>query len=349
MIVKNEEDVLDRCLSCLEGIADEIIIVDTGSTDGTKEIASRYTDKVFDFVWVDNFAEARNFSFQFATMDYIMWLDADDVIALADQRELKKLKNTLETDVDVVMMRYDVAFDSDGKPTFSYYRERLLNRKRGFRWVGEIHEVISPEGKIQYSDISISHKKVHPNEPQRNLHIFETMLQQGKELDPRQKYYYARELYYNGKYEEAIVQFEKFLLENRGWIENTISACKDLSVCYKLIGQESLVLQTLLRSFSYDTPRAEICCELGKYFMDRQQYKIAIYWYEVATTLKMDIESGGFFLADNYGYTPYMQICVCYDKLGNYEKAFAYNELAGKIKPNDPAYLYNQKYFLKLV
>ncbi len=63
MIVKNEESVLERCLSTVRGIADELIIVDTGSTDGTKEIARKFTEQVYDFVWCDDFSKARNFSF----------------------------------------------------------------------------------------------------------------------------------------------------------------------------------------------------------------------------------------------------------------------------------------------
>lgn len=63
MIVKNEEDILARCLDSLKGLMDEIIIVDTGSTDRTKEIAANYTDKIYDFSWCDDFAAARNFSF----------------------------------------------------------------------------------------------------------------------------------------------------------------------------------------------------------------------------------------------------------------------------------------------
>ena len=80
MIVKNEEKVLKRCLNCVKDIVDEIIIVDTGSTDKTKEIARKYTDKVLDFKWVNDFSKARNYSFSKATKDYILWLDADDVI-----------------------------------------------------------------------------------------------------------------------------------------------------------------------------------------------------------------------------------------------------------------------------
>ena len=85
MIVKDEEDVLARCLESAADTADEIIIVDTGSADATKEIARRYTDKVYDFAWTDDFSAARNFSFSKAEMEYCMWLDADDILLEADR------------------------------------------------------------------------------------------------------------------------------------------------------------------------------------------------------------------------------------------------------------------------
>lgn len=67
MIVRNEEKVLARCLESVRGCVDEIIIVDTGSSDGTKEIAARFTDKIYDFEWIDDFSAARNYSFEQAT------------------------------------------------------------------------------------------------------------------------------------------------------------------------------------------------------------------------------------------------------------------------------------------
>ena len=79
MIVKNEEDVIGRCLDSVSDLVDEINIVDTGSTDRTKEIVAKYTDRIFDFEWIDDFSAARNFSFQQATRQYILWLDADDI------------------------------------------------------------------------------------------------------------------------------------------------------------------------------------------------------------------------------------------------------------------------------
>ena len=71
MIVKNEQNVLARCLDSMADLMDEIIIVDTGSQDTTKEIAAKYTDKIYDFAWIDDFAVARNFAASKAQMDYI--------------------------------------------------------------------------------------------------------------------------------------------------------------------------------------------------------------------------------------------------------------------------------------
>ena len=126
MIVKNEEDVLARCLDSVGGLADEIIVIDTGSTDATKEIALKYTNLVYDFTWIDDFSAARNYSFSKGTMQYLMWLDADDVLLESDKNMLLALKETLPEDTDVVMMRYNTALDESGKPLFSFYRERRL-------------------------------------------------------------------------------------------------------------------------------------------------------------------------------------------------------------------------------
>ena len=80
MIVRDERETLARCLDSVKEAVDEIIIVDTGSKDETREIARRYTPHVYDFSWKDDFSAARNESFAHATRDFLMWLDADDVV-----------------------------------------------------------------------------------------------------------------------------------------------------------------------------------------------------------------------------------------------------------------------------
>ena len=79
MIVRDEAQVIARSVNCALSVADEVIVVDTGSADDTRKIALSLGAKVYDFEWTDDFSAARNFSFSLASGDYIMWLDADDV------------------------------------------------------------------------------------------------------------------------------------------------------------------------------------------------------------------------------------------------------------------------------
>ncbi len=95
MIVKNEQDNLPACLRSVAGLFDEIIVVDTGSTDRTREIAAEFGARVFDFVWVNDFAAARNAALARATGDYAFWLDADDVIDPPEREKLRRLLDGL--------------------------------------------------------------------------------------------------------------------------------------------------------------------------------------------------------------------------------------------------------------
>ena len=183
MIVRDEEEVLARCLDSAAGIADEIIIVDTGSVDRTMEIAREYTDQVYSFTWIDDFAAARNYAFSLASSEFCMWLDADDVILPEDHSKLLELKNQL-AEVDTVMLRYNTAFDAQGRPIFSYWRERIVRNDSRALWLGAVHEVIAPFGKIIHPDIAITHRKEKPAAPGRNLKIFEGLLARGKRSHP---------------------------------------------------------------------------------------------------------------------------------------------------------------------
>ena len=88
MIVKDEEEVIERCLNSCKELFDEIIIVDTGSKDKTKSILKNFEVKILDFKWVNDFSKARNYGILNCSCDYFMWLDADDVIT----REIKKFE-----------------------------------------------------------------------------------------------------------------------------------------------------------------------------------------------------------------------------------------------------------------
>ena len=163
MIVKNEEEVLGRCLDSVAGFPDEILVTDTGSTDGTKAAAMERGARVLDFPWRDDFAAARNFSFSQGRGTYLFWMDADDVVRPDQRRKLLDLK------------------------------ERLIRRGTGAVWKGRVHETVQPFGIIWKEDIWIEHRKMRIRDPERNLRILESMRKNGEEFGPREQYYYEME------------------------------------------------------------------------------------------------------------------------------------------------------------
>lgn len=348
MIVRDEESVLGRLLEQMKGVVDEIIIVDTGSVDKTEEIARQYTSSVFHYQWHDDFAAARNFACQNAAMDYWMWLDADDAVTPENQARLLELKRTLEPDTDVVMMRYATGFDEKGKANFSYYRERLIRNGKGFRWEGRVHEAVTPAGKVVYSDVVIEHRKVFQGDPDRNLRIYEDMLCAGEEFSPRSLFYYGRELLYHQRYEEAAAVLEKFLETEEGWKENKIDACLQAARCYEKMGNAEKRMGLLLESFRYDIPRAEVCCDMGRLFMEKRDFEKAAYWYGQALAVPDRYGEGGFEQKEFHGFIPLIQLCVCCDRMGDINGAWQYHLRSAVLKPEDESVRKNQRYFERL-
>ncbi|ODA39537.1 glycosyltransferase [Desulfosporosinus sp. BG] len=344
MIVRNEKDTIARCLNSVEGIPDEIVIVDTGSTDCTKEIVKEFTDKIFDFSWIDDFAAARNFAFSKATMDYILWLDADDVFSEADREQFVKLKQNFDPLLDVVNMPYLLAFDQFGAATFSLRRNRLVKRSMNFRWIGAVHEYLEVYGQVLNSDVCVTHKGTEGDDSDRNLKIYEKRKAKGEPFSPRDLYYYANELLEHHFYNEAIESYQEFLNTKQGWVEDNISACGKMADCYQKLESPDKQLEYIFKSFIYATPRAEFCCRLGFYFLGAKQYEQGVFWYKLATQLEKPIDGWGPILEACWTWLPHLQLCVCYDRLGKYELAYEHNEIARKYRPQNSQVLYNKNY-----
>ncbi|WP_010631893.1 CDP-glycerol glycerophosphotransferase family protein [Sporolactobacillus vineae] len=155
MIVKNEESVLQRCLESVKDGVDEIVIVDTGSTDKTKEIAKQYTDKVYDYKWNDSFSEARNFAQSKATSEWILALDADEFV---DHQNLLELRDELKenkNDFNMCVVKIYNFAGRDAQTIFNNYHVRIYKNDPAIKYYRAIHEQLKRmDGKELRSHVS---------------------------------------------------------------------------------------------------------------------------------------------------------------------------------------------------
>lgn len=244
MIVKDEEKMLKECLESIYQIADEIIIVDTGSADKTIEIAQKYTQNTKHFTWIEDFSAARNYCDSFATMDYILRWDADWVLREGSMKKLLQLKQTNLEDVDIVRFMWNVEINAQ-RETLRNQLHYFIYRRGMFHWESTIHEHIEPNLPQQFktitcSDIQVMHCK-DVEDKQYRFTQTKTILK--KELDKKPNNsdltsYYAQGLEFDHKYEEAIVHYRKAL---GGLLKNdqkTISFIVErLCFCYLSVGQ----------------------------------------------------------------------------------------------------------------
>lgn len=344
MIVRDEEGTLARCLTSVRDLVDEMIIVDTGSTDHTKDIARSFGATLYDFAWIDDFSAARNFAFGKATKDYILWLDADDVLEEQDRARFHHLKEQQDFDYDAVSMPYHLTLDAEGKPVQYLRRNRLVRRACRFQWHGAVHEYLAVGGRVLHSEIAVTHRKERAY-TDRNLQMYLKRRERQEEFSPRDTYYFANELKDHGRYTEAAEQYELFLDGGKGWIEDQLAACYKLAECYAHLGLSEKRVQSLLRALAYDAPRAELCCRLGGYFSDKEDFQTAIYWYRQATLLEQRQDAMG--MTDNAAWTwlPHLQLCYCYDRIGDPKKARIHHEMAKMYNPQHPSVVYNEAYF----
>ncbi|MDY0405042.1 glycosyltransferase family 2 protein [Virgibacillus sp. 179-BFC.A HS] len=343
MIVKNEEEVLERCLESVADLVDEINIIDTGSTDKTVEIAKKYTDRVFFFQWTGKFKDARNESFKYATKDYIFYLDADDVLLESDRKKFAKLKASLHPDVDAVSMFYHAGVDEYNNVTLKYRRNRLLKTSKQFVWKGDCHNYLEVSGNIINSDIAVTHKK-NGHSVGRNLSIYEKKIANGDEFVPRDYFYYANELRENGHYEKAILNYTIHIDHTNGWIEDKVYSCLFRADCYNMIGKSEKALASMFESFNFSKkPRAEACCRIGYHFQKKREFEAAVYWYDAATNLKPDPNQWSFSYPAYSTWYPHLQLCVCYYNLQDLKKSYEHNEKARKYRPQDERILFNKK------
>jgi O-antigen biosynthesis protein len=219
MIVRNEAGRLENCLRDVKPVVDEIIVVDTGSTDQTKAVATAEGARVHDFPWCDDFSAARNASLAQATGDYILWLDADDRLDAAELDKLRRLKSRLSPAKREAYYLV-VADEAAGQGSTCFTQMRLIPNLPEARFEWRIHEQISRSLKqagvsLAATDIVVRHVGNHdPSElrrkSERNLAIILDEMKLHPD-EPVLQFHAARTLANLERWEEAVRHLEPVL------------------------------------------------------------------------------------------------------------------------------------------
>ena len=281
MIVKNESKVLQRCLDSVADLADEVIIVDTGSTDGTKDIARRYTDRIYDYEWKDDFGAARNYAFSLCGCDYIYSADADEILDEENRQKFRMLKETLDPEIEIVQMYYGNQLENGTVYNFDKeLRPKLFKRIRHFTWIERIHETVRTDPVVYDSDIEITHKPLN-NHASRDYRVFEDMIRNNERFSKRIFEFYAKELFVSGE-KEDFAKAEDFFTRTAD-DDGTDPDILKYALC--IVVKAAYWRRDYLKMYRYAMkdvalePCSEICFLLGSYYEDQRDYKEAAIWY----------------------------------------------------------------------
>ena len=241
MIVKNEESCIVKCLESVKE-ADEIIIVDTGSTDKTISIAKEFTDKVYtDYKWNDDFSQARNHSLAKCTGDWILAIDADEWLGNTIQEIKDSIESTKEEGIYVT-----IAGD-----TMKHQFMKLFKRAPHIKWKGAIHNYMSiTKGANSKIILHTGYSAAHKQDPTRALRILTKVVKEQPDC-VREKYYLAREHYYRHDWRLAIYYYDEYL-EVAHWSPEIADAHLMKARCLFNINQGEQARDECLQAIKYN-------------------------------------------------------------------------------------------------
>ncbi len=322
MIVRNEGATIERALNCAKLFADEMIVVDTGSTDDTVAKAKAMGAKVRHFAWIDDFAAARNYAFAQCAMDWIFWLDGDDLISPEDQHRILDLKrNVLDDDLQAIYLRYVY-------PPFRQWRERMARRtlfvENKLRWTSPVHEFIDgiDGGKAKYFDaISIVHDTPpdrHGLKKDRNISILRRHFANGA-ADDRSLFIHAVECLHSLLKDEGEQVLDRFFAQVR-IPEYRYEICSKMYNFYMHFGEPQRALEALSRAIAEDPSRAEAYYKLGRHLSDKaDRPEAAIPLLTLASMIRMP--NAGTLEVEAYASGPWEALCRAHFRLENIEAA----------------------------
>ncbi len=336
-IAKNEEACLSVMLDSIKGIADEIVICDTGSTDSTIEVAKRYTDKVYSIPWEDSFAKARNIALGYCTGDWILSIDCDEVLTKESADKLKPFLEKLSDNVHLVLVTMQMLRD-DGSLHQTYLAERIIRNNVGAHFEGDMHnwvETATGAQRIAVPEIVYEHNRAPKplanmrSRCKQRLAMAETVFTEKIEANPddrRSIFYLAGTYFDNGLYDKAIEWFEKHL-ETSNWSQECYQAAYLLAQSYVNVGRSEDARKVLATHCIDNWQRCEGILMLGELAYVKGEYREAASWYKSASLKSKPVDP--FFVEDDaYTWRPHHGLWLVYRKLGEVEQAVKHGRIA---------------------
>ncbi|MBE6051350.1 MAG: glycosyltransferase [Clostridium sp.] len=325
IISKDEEKNIEICLESLVKYDYEIIVVDTGSKDRTKDIAHKFTEKVYDFKWCDDFSAARNFAISKASNEFVLTIDSDEVVESIDEKEINKLLLSNRKKVGRILIKSLV----NKKGTNQVIKDKVgrIFSKYEYKYEGSIHEQLVPlsgdEVRNFMAPIIVNHSGytieeiARKDKVNRNIKILKNELEQ-RENDSYILYQLGKSYYMDEDYNEAYKYFGETLDLD---LDVRLDYVKDLVECYGYTMlnlkkyDEALNLFNIYNEFSTSSDFVFLC---GLIYMNNGLFGEAIKEFEKATNMNNEKVVG------INSYLSYYNIGIINECLGNVKDARKY-------------------------
>lgn len=379
LIAKNEVKTLPRLVESLSEFqkkGGKILLLDTGSTDGTPEIARslgcevhevgekfirRVTQAEADTInnyWLDSseepifvngkdklfdYSAARNYIAEFAPTDMIATPDCDEVYTKLD---LKKIQQAIRDGVEQLEYNFVFSHDQFGNEAIKFLHCKFYNRKK-LHWEGIIHEVLVGNAKRQFFDESVI-KLEHWQNPEQNRGHYLKGLALDCYLHPnndRNSHYFGRELLWTGRPKSAIKELKRHIEMNK-WPAERSQSMLYIGDAYRMLNDEQEALNWYFKAYLVEPNRREPLMRLAEYFYRKGNAREAITFALPA----LEIPETGFY-ADNhahYTHYPHEILYWAYWQLGDKEKSAQHFSKAFAFAPLSDKYLYDLRFYAPL-
>lgn len=341
LIVRDEEETLPQLLDSIEGAFDQVVLVDTGSTDetvrvfrgwakGIEGMAEGEEDRnpsfewdVFAFEWVDDFAAARAFADSKLLTDWTCWADADDVISGA--QNLRGLAASAPAEIESFIFGYDYARDVHGNCACYLVRERLVRRGAG-EWIGRVHESQLVTGGQQMVGPEVAEwVHMHPPDPtdsnERNIRILEAWVEEAPE-DPRVVGYLGTEYMIRAEHEQAVGYFERYLALKTGWDEERAQIHRKLGSALIQLGRPDEAIDTAMEAMRLIPSWPDSYLTLAEAYHEKKEWPKAIEWGQEVLR-RGQPQTMLIVNPMEYSVTPRMVLASALGQLGRLEEAIA--------------------------